>query len=273
MKGTIIGDIVGSRFEFNNHKTKRFELFHSDCRFTDDTVCTIATMDWLATNEEHNYLGYLQKWCKKYPNVGFSPRFIQWILSNSKEPYGSYGNGSAMRVGSVGLYATFEGATLMLAEKTAEVSHNHKEGIKGAKAIAYAIYLAKKTKSKNIIRKEIEDKFTYNLDFPLSYSRRFNTFDATCQVTVPQAITCFLESTSFEDAIRLAVSIGGDTDTICAMTGGIAEAYYGISKDLWTRAEKYLPSEFISVLDRFYYECSKIETEANSYNALRRFSL
>ncbi len=267
MKGTIIGDIVGSRFEFNEHKSKHFKLFKKECQFTDDTICTIATMDYLLSSKEYDYTPYLIKWCREFPNAGFSPTFKKWFLGDTP-PYNSFGNGSAMRVSPVGWYSRFEGEALMLAETTAEVSHTHIEGIKGAKAIAYAVYLAKKRKTKQEIAKEITSLFDYKLDTPLSYIRKYNRFDATCQVTVPQAIICFLESTDFEDAIRLAISIGGDSDTIAAMTGGIAEAFYGVPENIWDKAKTFLPKSFISIINEFYSKCQEDDSYTN-----KRFEL
>lgn len=255
MKGTIIGDIVGSRFEFNNHKSKFFDLFSNECKFTDDTICTIATMEWLSENEDNDYSMYLKKWCKKYPNAGFSPKFKEWFMNNGN-PYNSFGNGSAMRVSPVGWYATFEGAVFTLSENSAEVSHNHSEGIKGANAIAYTIYLSKKGTDKKNIKSEIEQRFGYKLNQTVSFIRKYNEFDATCQITVPQAIICFLESVDFEDALRLAISIGGDSDTIGAMVGGIAEAFYGVPLGVWQKAKEFLPREMITIVKEFYSTCS-----------------
>lgn len=259
MKGAILGDIVGSRFEFKNHLSKDFQMFTYQSVFTDDTVCTIATMDWLM-NQSQDYSFYLKKWCRRYPNAGYSGMFKKWIDTSDK-PYNSFGNGAGMRVSPVGLFGSFIGEVLMLAEKTAIATHNHPEGIKGAKAIALAVYLAK-SKSKQEIKTEIE-KLGYKIELP----EKKGVFDATSQVTVPHAIACFLESNSFEDAIRIAVSIGGDSDTITSMTGGIAEAFYGIDE----KYLKYLPDEFTEIIDKFYKFCDKRQKDASSETARMRF--
>ncbi len=266
MKGTILGDIIGSRFEFKNNLSKEFDLFADECRFTDDTVCTIATMDWLMSQDK-DYSFYLKKWCRKYPNAGYSPTFWEWV-SKGKKPYGSFGNGAGMRVSPVGLYGTFIGQVLMLAEMTANATHNHPEGIKAAKAIALAVYLAKTGNSKPEIKSRIEN-LGYNVELP----KKKGVFDTTSQATIPQAVACFIESNSFEDTIRTAISIGGDSDTIAAMSGAIAEVFYGIDKKISDKLNSYLPKEFIDIINRFYKYCDDANKLSSSDMALKRFTL
>ena len=253
MIGSIIGDVIGSRFEFNNHKSKRFELFHSDCEFTDDTICTIATMDWINNGMKIPYETYLLKWCKKYPSPmgGYGGGFSKWLVDKDKSPYYSFGNGSAMRVAPVGIYSSTIIEALDLAEKTAKVTHNHEEGIKGAKAIALAIYYLKVGCEKDEIREEMED-LGYDLSMTVDDIRLTYVFDESCQCTVPEAIVCFLESDSFEDAIRNAISIGGDSDTIACIIGGLAEAYYGVPSELKKEVNNFIPIEFKNIINEFY---------------------
>jgi len=239
MYGAIIGDIVGSRFEFNNIKTKDFEFLTDDCFFTDDTLMTIAVAKALYESKRNGYNDLPEQCCKwmselgkKYPDAGYGRNFYYWIMNdNMREPYYSYGNGSAMRTSECGWVTETIEEALHLAEVCASVSHNHPEGVKGAQAVTACIFLASRGRSKGTIREYIEANF-YNLDFTLYKIRPTYEFDETCQGTVPQAIKCFLESKSFEDAIRNAISIGGDSDTIAAITGSIAEAYYQIDEEL-----------------------------------------
>lgn len=231
MYGAMIGDMVGSRFEFDPIKTKDFELFTEESTFTDDTVMTVAVARALMSYKKHGgdfkeilieqmlYLG------NKHPHAGYGAMFSDFLHSDNPQPYGSYGNGSAMRVGPVGLYAESIEEALELAKQSAEVTHNHPEGIKGAQAIAVAVFLAKTGESKDYIRAYIHHYF-YPLDFTLDDIRESYSFDVTCQGSVPPAIVAFLESTSFEDAIRNAISLGGDSDTLAAITGSIAWSYY-----------------------------------------------
>lgn len=253
MIGSIIGDVIGSRFEFNNHKSKKFELFHSDCEFTDDTICTIATMDWLNNGTKIPYEVYLLKWCKRYPNPmgSYGGMFQKWLLSKDRSPYNSYGNGSAMRVTPVGIYSSNKIKALDLAEKTAEVTHNHEEGIKGAKAIALAIHYLSIGCGKHDVKEEIE-LLGYDLSRTVDDIRSTYKFNESCQGTIPESIVCFLESDSFEDAIRNAISIGGDSDTIACIVGGLAEAYYGVPRELKKEVNNFLPIEFKNVINEFY---------------------
>ena len=238
MYGAILGDIIGSPFEFDRgDKTKEFDLFTKGCDFTDDSVMTIAVGEALlavgpeATVKEieEAVVTNMQDWGKRYPYAGYGGRFRYWLRERNPKPYGSYGNGSAMRVSAVGwLYDSLE-RTREVARATANVTHNHPEGIKGAEATASAIYMARNESSKEEIKEYIEREFHYNLDRTLDEIRPGYHMDETCQRTVPEAIIAFLESKDFEDAIRNAVSLGGDTDTLGAITGSIAEAFYGIS--------------------------------------------
>lgn len=272
MLGAIIGDIVGSRFERNNIKSKEFELFTSDCKPTDDSVMTLAVAKaFLSCNKDHSNLANqavvcMQELGRRYPNAGYGGRFIQWLgLEHRKtlgerfiqqfgltrpKPYGSFGNGSAMRVSPCAYAAATLDEALRFAETTAAVTHNHPEGIRGAKAVAGAAFLALHNSDKEQIKEFVEENY-YSLDFTLDEIRPAYMFDVSCQGSVPQAIEAFLESTSFEDAIRGAISIGGDSDTIGAITGSIAEAYYGIPAALRTQALSYLDEVQIDILNRF----------------------
>ena len=253
MTGAIIGDIVGSRFEFNNKKTKDFILFTPKCFFTDDTVLTLAVANALNKCESiADYEDFRQTLIKSmhevgihYPDSGYGGRFYGWIINKRTEPYNSYGNGSAMRVSPVGWYAKSLDEAENLAKATAEVTHNHPEGIKGAVSVAGAIYLARTSKSMAEI-KEYVRKF-YNIDFTLDEIRSTYGFYETCQDSVPQAFEAFFESASFEDAIRNAISIGGDSDTIAAITGSVAEAFYGISDKLKETAVSYLDERLLKI--------------------------
>lgn len=253
MLGAIIGDIVGSRFEFNNYRSTDFQLFHEDCSYTDDTICTIAVAEACIHNT--NFTDSLQFWCDKYPNPmgGYGGSFRNWVFSLYPEPYNSYGNGSAMRVSPVAWTGKSLQNVCVLANRTAAVTHNHPEGIKGAECIAYAIWHLKfgGGAGKKWIKGMAETNYGYNLDLNCDQIRKMNTFNETCQVTVPQAIQCFLESTDFESAIRLAVSIGGDSDTITAITGSLAEAAYGIPKWIEEKAMTYLPEDMKEVVNKF----------------------
>lgn len=257
MIGAIIGDIVGSRFEFDNIKSTEFELFHSECDFTDDSICTIATADWLLNECRENYSIVLQRWCRKRDNQmgGFGGNFASWVEDDNLKPYNSWGNGSAMRVSPVGLvFDTLEN-TAIIAKETAIVTHNHPEGIKGAVAVASAIFLARTTKDKNLVREYISREFNYDLSRTCDDIRPSYDFDVSCQGTVPEAIIAFLESTDFENAIRLAVSLGGDSDTLTCITGSIAEAYYGVPEKIKHQAMIYLTAEMQSIITRLYNSC------------------
>lgn len=253
MWGAIIGDIVGSRFEFANTFDKDFKLFTKECDFTDDTICTVAIADCLLNNSDF-YAYYLRKWCRRYPNpMGcYGYRFAQWLESNNAKPYNSYGNGSAMRVSSIGMLLSTLDQVDLEAMKSAECTHNHSEGIKGAKSVAEAIFVARRARSvqekKNAVH-SIAD-FYYNGYLEKPYIR--GAFDETCQGTVPVCFKIIQESDGFEDAIRNAISFGGDSDTIGAIVGSIAEVVFGIPDSIKKRAEKYLPIDMLSVVREFY---------------------
>lgn len=252
--GNIIGDICGSSYEWNNPKTPEdVELFKDGSRFTDDTVLTVAVADWLmAPKVNRDTLARIMKeYVKLYGERGYGGKFRNWVLSDSYDDYGSFGNGSGMRVAPVGFFANTLEETMELAEMTAKTTHGHPEGIKGAQAIAVSIFLAKKGVKKDTIKEKITSMFGYDLTRELDeIGTKAHRFDATCQVTVPEAIICFLKSNDFEDCIKKAISIGGDTDTIACMAGGIAEAYYGVPFYLIEKARKYMDGNIINVLYR-----------------------
>ena len=256
MLGAIIGDIVGSRFERHNHKSKDFELFTDRCRFTDDTAMTVAIAKALLecngdyTDLSNHAIRCMQEIGQKYPNAGYGQIFYLWLHKKAPEPYWSYGNGSAMRVSPVAYVAKSAQECINLADAITKVSHDHPEGMKGAEAAALATWGAMRGIPKGAIRAHIEEWY-YILDFTIDEIRPKYRFDASCQGSVPQAIEAFLESENFEDTIRIAVSLGGDSDTIAAIAGGIAGAYYGVPNDLRLKAIEYLPAEFIDILEDF----------------------
>lgn len=225
MLGAIAGDIIGSVYEWNNIKTKEFPLFCDSCRFTDDSVLTIAVANVLLYGG--SYAERFKEYYRRYPRAGYGMRFRNWASSSQSDPYNSWGNGSAMRVSPVGFALEELDFVLSHAKQSSQVTHNHPEGIKGAQATAAAIFLARTESDKELIKSYIETTFGYDLSRSLDQIRPTYQFDVSCQGSVPQAITAFLESTDFEDAIRNAISIGGDSDTIACITGGIAQAYYG----------------------------------------------
>ena len=265
MIGAIIGDIAGSRFEFNNYRSTDFEIFHPESFFTDDTVCTIAIAEYLMNvletgkQSHEKVVTELNKWYRKYPHMSYGASYLRWIHGykahdpESYKPYNSYGNGAAMRVSAVGdLFRTKE-ELLEMAKLVTEVSHNHPEGIKGAQATVYSMWMAREGRTKEEIRTAIELEFGYNLQFSCDDIRSTYQFNETCQQTVPQAIVAFLDSNSFEDAIRLAVSVGGDSDTLAAITGGIAEAYYQqIPEWMLTETKSKLSADVIHSTAKFY---------------------
>jgi ADP-ribosylglycohydrolase len=244
MLGAIIGDIVGSRFEFNNTHCFDFELFTPACSFTDDTICTIAMAD-AVMNGDKEYGKKLHEWCNKYryPMGGYGGSFARWVASDNPQPYHSFGNGSAMRVASIGwLFDTIEDVRIE-AENTALPTHNHPEGIKGAVATAEAIFLARKH-GKDYMLKQIEQYYPIWKE-PVLGS---NKFDETCQGTMPVVFGVINKATSFEEAIRYAIAVGGDSDTIGAIVGSIAEAIWGIPDSIKAKALAYLPQDMIAVL-------------------------
>lgn len=257
MIGAIIGDIVGSIYEFDNIKTKDFEFFNKECVFTDDTVLTVAVADALMQFEEITdyeefksvLINIMHKYGKLYPDCGFGGHFLVWVLKKHTEPYNSFGNGSAMRVSPVGWYARTLEEAENLAKATAEITHNHPEGIKGAVVTAGAIFLARTGATKEEIKNYVTQH--YEINFTLDEIRSDYDYDITCQGTVPQAMQAFLESENFEDAIRNAISIGGDSDTLAAITGSVAEAFYGINEEMKETALSYLDDELLDIIERF----------------------
>ena len=278
MLGAIVGDIVGSVYEWNNIKTKDFPLFRQDCFFTDDTVMTCAVAEAVMNGgQREDFINAMKKYGQMYPNAGYGGRFFHWLFSDDRKPYNSFGNGSAMRVSPCGwiMDCGFTARTGMwpsngqaVAKLSAEVTHNHPEGIKGAMATADAIFMCRyyfggyygdyeepinknPTECKRRIKDYIEREYRYDLSQTIDKIRPTYIFNETCQDTVPQAIIAFLESTGFEDAIRNAISLGGDSDTLAAITGSIAEAAYGIPKDIKEKAYSYLDEPLKDVLRRW----------------------
>lgn len=247
--GAVIGDIVGSRFEWDNLKSTDFELFAEDDEFTDDTVMTAAVADWLMTGDD--LARTLRCWGAKYPDAGYGAAFSKWLFGENRQPYDSCGNGSGMRVSPVGYYARSLEQALDLACRSAVVTHNHPEGIKGAQDVAAAVYMARTGCSKAAIGRYAERMFGYDLRRSCSEIRPGYGFDETCQGSCPEAVTAFLESCDYESAIRMAVSLGGDSDTIACMTGGIAAAYYGVPRPIVEKARAYLPEDLLDRIDAF----------------------
>ena len=256
MIGAIIGDIAGSRFEWHNIKTKEFELLMRDCHFTDDTVMSLAVCEALMSCKSNHSdlseqaIACMQEIGNKYPHAGYGGSFRRWLRTQNPQPYNSYGNGSAMRVSGCGYAAESIEEAIQFSRMVTEVTHNHSEGIKGAEATAVAVYLART--GKNIL--EIRDyinKHYYPINFTLDSIRDDYTFDVSCQGSVPQALEAFFESRSFEDAIRNAISIGGDSDTIAAITGSIAEAYYGVPTSIRKHALTFLDERLLNILVEF----------------------
>lgn len=259
MYGAILGDMIGAPYEFDRgKKTKEFPLFSSESQFTDDSVMTIAVAEALMDSVEKSdnevktaLISSMQKWGHKYPNAGYGGMFLCWLEEKEPQPYGSFGNGSAMRASAAGwLYGTIED-TRKYARLTAEVTHNHPEGIKGAEATASAIFMGRTGSTKEEIKKFIIHEFNYNLSRTCDEIRPTYYHVETCQQTVPEAITAFLEGNDFEDVIRTAVSLGGDCDTLTCIAGGMAEAFYGVPDDMMIECRKRVPEDMLEVLERF----------------------
>mgnify|MGYP001037330501 CR=1 FL=1 len=250
MKGAIIGDIIGSRFEWENLKSKDFELFHSTSKFTDDSVLTIAVAS--AILEQNSYQETIKSYALKYPEAGYGGRFKKWMQEVEGGPYNSWGNGSAMRVSPIAYAFKDLETVLSEAEKSAVVTHNHPEGVKGAQALAHAIFIALNGGSKDEIRAQISSLYGYDLSRTIDAIRPDYKFDVSCQGSVPEAIIAFLESTDFEDAIRIAISIGGDSDTIASMAGALAEAFYKKIPDaIEEQAFALLTEDLLEMTKRF----------------------
>lgn len=251
MLGAIAGDIIGSVYETFRTKRKGFKLFTPVSTFTDDTVLTVAVADAILTDRD--YGKSLKRYARKYPLRGYGPGFLVWMIKPGIAPYNSFGNGSAMRVSPVGHVFESENDVLKEAERTAECTHNHPEGIKGAQAAALAVFLARAGADKETIRAEIENRFGYNVSRTVDEIRADYTFNMTCQGSVPEAIIAFLDSTSFEDAIRNAVSLGGDADTQACIAGAVAEAYYKtIPDEILSQVKKRLSKPLLDKTREFY---------------------
>lgn len=287
MIGAIIGDIVGSIYEFDNIKTKEFPLFSKDCFFTDDTVLTIATAQQLLKTKskwfiDTDYTAAYRQWGREYPMAGYGAKFHDWLQEDNSAPYNSWGNGAAMRVSPIGETQKTLNNVLREAKRSAAVTHNHAEGVIGAQITALAVYYAQQAHypvhiaertipslSLQDIKKELLRVIqikqwdgscsqavakAYDLNRKLSEIRPSYLFDESCTGTVPAAVIAFLESTGFEDAIRNAISLGGDSDTLACITGGIAGAYYGVPVALAERAMEYLPSEIKEIIEAYHAE-------------------
>ena len=250
MIGGICGDIVGSRYEGSTMNPYDGELFHRDCDYTDDTVTLCATMDALSNNT--NIEEALRSWCFRYPDRGYGGQFKRWLNSPEQGPYNSYGNGAGMRIGPLGLLSVSKLELLHRSIELTKVTHNHPEGIKGAQAIALACWLARNGYSTASIRSEITAQFNYDLSFSILELRERDVYEETCQVTVPIALTCALEASNFEQGMRNALYIGGDTDTIACMTGCICECLYGIPTKFIHNTLSMLPTEMSDLLECFY---------------------
>ena len=249
MLGAIVGDIVGSVYEFDNHRSKDFPLFTERSHFTDDSILTIATADTLMQHE-WDFAAKYREYGKKYPS-SYGNRFQSWIDEVITGPYDSFGNGSAMRVSPVAWFEKHDHRVMELAKRSAEVTHNHPEGIKGAQATAMAILWARSGVPRNRIRRDIEERFGYDLSTSVDELRETYEYNETCQRTVPEAFRCFYEATDFEDAIRNAISIGGDSDTLAAITGGIAEAKWGVPKEIRREGLGRVDPALVDTYERF----------------------
>ena len=250
MLGAIAGDIIGSVYENEPVKKKNFELYQSGSRFTDDTVLTVAIADSLLSGK--SYAASMKQWGRKFPNAGYGQSFYQWLMSRCSVAYDSFGNGSAMRVSPVGwAYDTLE-KTLEEAGRSAGPTHNHPEGIKGAQAVAGCVFLCRRQKSKQEIKAWVEEFAGYDLNRSTAGIRPDYKFEVSCQASVPEAIICFLESEDFEDAVRLAVSLGGDADTQACISGALAHAFYRkIPEKIMEETEKRLPDAMKAILSDF----------------------
>ena len=250
MLGVIAGDVVGSVYEHRQQKSTDFPLFHPDSRFTDDTVLTVATAHAILGTS--SYAEAYRSFGRRHPRAGYGHSFRRWLSAYDPKPYDSWGNGSAMRVAPVGFAFDSPDEVLREAERSAVVTHGHPEGVKGAQATALAVFLARTGSSKDAIRRELTTRFGYDLARSVDDIRPGYAFDVSCQGSVPEAIVAFLDSSDVEDAIRLAVSLGGDADTQAAIAGGIAQAFYGHVPDVMVQEVRgRLPDEFLTVLDAF----------------------
>ncbi len=257
--GAVIGDIVGSRFEHANHRSKDFELFGKESRFTDDTAATLAVAEAIEEagggSDDELRRAAVRRLCetgRKYPYAGWGGMFYEWFNSDDPQPYDSFGNGAAMRISSVGVYAASEEEVKRLSRIVTGVSHSHPEGLKGAECVALCVYLARTGADKEEIFRRVRKEYYPEIaDISCAELSENYFFDVTCQGSVPQAIRCFYEGTDYEDTIRNAVSVGGDSDTIAAVAGGIAGAYYGVPQRFIAVAALYLPDDLRAVAERF----------------------
>ena len=252
MIGAIIGDIIGSKYEFNNIRYKKFKLFSEDCFATDDSIMTMAIMDMYNKgylDNKEKIIDTFKKWGNDYPGRGYGGRFLRWLVTDTRESYNSFGNGSAMRVSPIGWIANSEEEVKKYSYNVTSVTHDHIEGLKGAEVTAMCVYYARNKKSKEFIKEYVSEY--YNLDFDYEDLRKNYKFTEICQDTVPQAIYCFLISDSFEDCIRTVISIGGDCDTTAAIAVAIAGAYYGIDKKIREKAYNYLDNNMKKVIETF----------------------
>ncbi len=250
MIGAIAGDVIGSAYEANAVKTTNFQMFPPGACFTDDTVLTVATAEALLGDGD--YAAAYRRYGRAYPNAGYGGSFYRWLFREGAGPYGSWGNGAAMRVSPVGLVLDSVDAVLAEAARSAAVTHDHPEGIKGAQTAALAVFLARAGTSKEMIKAEIHDRFSYDLARPLDAIRPGYRFDVSCQGSVPESLIAFLESADYESAVRNAISLGGDADTMACIAGGIAQAFYGsVPEPIAGEVRSRLPDGFLDVLDRF----------------------
>ncbi|MBS3764179.1 MAG: ADP-ribosylglycohydrolase family protein [Planctomycetes bacterium] len=256
MIGAIAGDIIGSVYEARPIKNKDFPLFSPQCRFTDDTVLTVAVAEAIVNGR--SYQEAIRDIGRRYPDAGYGRMFFRWLMSDDPHPYNSWGNGAAMRVSPVGFAFTSADEVREEARKTAAISHNHPEGIKGAQATALSVFLARTGCEKEEIRSRISDHFEYDMDRTVEDIRPDYSFDVSCQGTVPEAIISFLDSSSYEDAVRNAISLGGDSDTLGCITGGIAEAFYGaVPEDIAEKVREIVPSDLLEITDEFRLQYCK----------------
>lgn len=250
MIGAIAGDIIGSVYEYRQIKTKDFPLFDDECDFTDDSVLTVAVANAILSGTP--YVDSIRRLGRRYPDAGYGGSFARWLHADDPRPYNSWGNGSAMRVSPVGFAFPTEDEVLRQAKLTAEVTHNHPEGIKGAQATALAVFLARTGHGKEAIRARLKSLFHYDLDRTVADIRPTYAFDVSCQGSVPEAIIAFLDSESYEDAVRNAVSLGGDSDTLACIAGGVAEAFYGgIPDEIREKVEALLAPDLLEITKAF----------------------
>lgn len=262
MFGAIFGDIVGSRFEFHNCRSKTFELFHPDCSFTDDTLMTLAVADALtkagradAKTLASTTVRSMKAIAAEYPDAGWGISFARWLNEENPQPYASWGNGAAMRISPVGWYARREEEVRRLSHIVTAVSHDHPEGLKGAECVAMCVYLARGGATKAQLLARAREYYPEIGSYPCAQLSKNYRFDESCQGTVPQALTCFFEAENFEDAVRNAVSVGGDTDTVCAIAGSVAEAFFGMTSVQRLCVILCLPENLVQIIRKFSEVC------------------